>query len=61
MHSVESFHDLPQPRCHKRKRKRGLHFLFHDLDDRVVVACKKIVRSATFSRVRCDQILVFLE
>lgn len=43
------------------ERKRRLHFLFHDLDDRVVVACKKIVRSVTFSRVRRDQILVFLE
>lgn len=43
------------------ERKRRLHFLFHDLEDRVVVACNKIVRSVTFSRVRRDQILVFLE
>lgn len=43
------------------ERKRRLHILLHDLDDRVVVACRKIVRSATFSRVRRDQILVFLE
>lgn len=43
------------------ERKQRLHFLFHDLDDRDVVACKKIVRSVTLSRVRRDQTLVFLE